>query len=168
MADQNIRKVTEGFRFQDQRDALQNFLNMCFTKVGLASGDNSKVKTGAAPVVMIGGYLYSFAAVSASGITSCAHQASNTTCIYAFCLNSNGSVKIIKGTEDASASVYAPGSIPTSLVTIGLFKVSMASDMSCYIGGGASGTNISSLSATSTTIEWFDVAMIPQGVILST
>lgn len=156
------RSVNDGFKWKEQREALQNFLNMCFSNVQLQSGWYSyRVTLGAAAVYCINGVMYSAAAVT-SGYTVCAAQASGTACIYGVGLTSNQSLVVTKGAEDASGSVYFP-TMPTSLCTVGYFLVSLAASVSAIIGS----VILQSLWSGGNSVTFYNCAQIPQGVILS-
>lgn len=167
------RKVNDGFRFADQREALQTFVNMCFVDCQLQSntGTNSGILGALVNITYtIGGYVYS--AALPSGLYSAPTQASGTVCYYAITINSAGSLSCVKGVEavhsdSASASVYLPN-IPASLCMIGWCRLSLASTMSYHFGSSPTVASLGqSASKVSITIEKGAVAMIPQNLIMS-
>ena len=164
-----IKRVVDGFKHIMQREALDVFINRCFTKVGCCSGPvtSTNAAFAYAPVVCIEGYIYSVAAV-ASGIelpqgAGYSTVASNKARMYAICVNSAGSVKLWGGSAVSAGDTTYIKDVPTSLCAVGLVKISMASTLSWTVGTNA----FLSASVTSATVQWWDISMIPQGVILS-
>lgn len=161
------RSVNDGFRWKDQREVFNTFLNMAFGITTLASGVAPTVSVSYAFIYTIGGHAYSVAA-GATGIASVsgntlAAQASGTYCLYGFGINSAGSIFAMKGAEKAAADydsvdVYLPA-MATSLCFIGYALVSLASGMSWSCGVSAFAGSF---------VTWKPCAFIPQGVILST
>lgn len=162
-----MRRIEEGFRFQDQRDALQTFLNMCFGHANIAQGVDSGNVTITSNnlsgfTYCINGYVYSVSyGLSASAIASTGMStvASGYTRLFAVTLNSAGSLVIFAGSQvsnDVSAYI---GSIPASVCVIALYKISMGSTSAFGVGSHSF--------ASAAPHEHWDVAFVPQGVILS-
>lgn len=156
------RRVNDGFRWKDQREVFDTFLNMCFGYPGLASGLSPTVSCSYAFLYTISGYMYStaaaatgFASVTSGNLTA---QTSGTVCKYAICINTGGSIFVIKGVEaSTSASAYLPA-VPSSLCFIGMLSCSTLSNASWSAG-------VSAITASLHVLT--NCAMIPQGCIIS-
>lgn len=156
------RKVTEGFRWQDQRDAINTFLNMCFSKISLGSGAGFGASCLYNMVVCIEGYIYSFGQASmALSSYNAISTASNYARLIALTVNSAGSFSWIPGSAvSLGAAAYFPESgIPASRAVVGFIRIS---------GASTSHVNFGSNSLGGMGIEYFDVCQIPQGVIIET
>lgn len=163
------RRVNDGFKHIMQREVLDNFINRCFTKVGATFDTTTSTNVGFAyaPVVCIEGYMYSIAAVASAsalpqgtGYSTCA---SGKARMWAICVNSAASVQLWGGSAVSAGLSCFVKDVPTSLCAVALLKISCASNNSFTIGAQGFG----SASIVSTTIQVWDISMIPQGVILS-
>lgn len=158
------RKINDGFKHQMERDAIRAFVNRCFSVASIASGVvSTNVTLAAAIQVCIEGYMYTVAAVT-SGITSQTAQASNTVCLYMVTVNSQ-SVMTVKGPDcSAGSTVWFNTAIPVSQCPVGMIKVSLASTVSWQMGKDAFGSGASLVSCT---VEYYNIGMVPEGVMLS-
>jgi hypothetical protein len=162
-----IRKINEGFRFQDQRDAIKTVLNMCFNPVGLSSGMGFGVSMLYNFQCCIEGYIYSFTAASFtteasyqlfSGVASAASQC---TRLLVLTVNSAASWSWFAGSfVSGGKDAYFPESgIPASRCVVGFVRISGSTTISTTFGSNSLGAM---------NAEFFNVCTIPQGVILDT
>ena len=173
------RKLNDGFKTQMEREVLRQFLNVPFFKAGLRSGVTStnvqlyRTWTGgggsmSALVFTIDGYAY-YTSLECSGNALPAGDgqsncASNHARMWAVCLNSGGSIVAYAGSVvSAGDTTYVGSAVPNSVCVVGLVKISCASTVSWTWGTNG----FSSASLTSITVEYWDCAFLPQGVILS-
>ena len=166
------RRINDGFKWQMSREVLNDLMTRCFNGAGLASGAISTKVYNANPLVYcIDGYLYSVAASGILGVIAIPQGAgysiiaSNKARMYAVCLNSAYSVFFYGGSVVSAGDTAYIGNadIPASQCPIGLIHFSMASTQSFAIGT----YGFESASMVSTTIRYFNISMIPQGVIIS-
>lgn len=170
------RKINDGFKHIMEREALEALLTRCYTKPGICSGYVSTNITFGTAVLStaigleycIGGYFYSIAAIASgkylpqgAGYSLCA---SGQARMWAVCLDSVGSVHLFGGSAVSAGQTTYLQSVPLlSVCPVGLVKISCASNFSFTLGTMAWG----SASILSTTVEYWDVSVLPQGVILS-
>jgi hypothetical protein len=162
------RTVKDGFKWIMAREALANFINRCFTKAGIVSGVvSTNITLAALTQYAIEGYMFSAPAVTSgryvpqgAGYSTCA---SGQARLWAVCLDSLASLTLWAGSAVSAGQTTYLKDVPTSLCIVGLVKVSCASNFSFTVGTMAWG----SASLVSCTVEYTDVSMIPQGVILS-
>jgi len=160
-----MKRINEAFKHISEREAVAGFLNMCFGPVGIVSGNvSTNIQLTYAAQIACEGYAYSVAAVM-SGTTSGHTVASGQARLFGVWLNSAGSMGIVAGSAvSASAACYLPSALAASRTLVGLVKVSMASTVSFTTGTNAWGSGASLVSCT---VQYWDVCMIPQGVILA-
>jgi hypothetical protein len=168
-----LRRINDGFKWAEARETLDSFISRCFFKAGICSGAVSTniqvTDRGAASWAFycIEGYMYSAAWVASgkylpdgAGQSTCA---SGYARMWAVCLDSVGSVHLYAGSAVSAGNSCFVASVPVSKCVVGLVKVSCASNFSFTVGTHAWG----SASITSTTVQYWDVSMLPQGVIVS-
>jgi hypothetical protein len=162
------RRIADGFKQTMEKEAIENFINRCFTKVNVVSGYvSTNVCFGYAAIYCIEGYMYSAVAVTSGkylpkgdGNSICA---SGKARMWAVCLDSVGSIHLYAGSAVNAGTSCFLGSVPTSVCPVGLVKVSCASNFSFTLGTMAWG----SASLVSCTVQFWDISTIPQGVILT-
>jgi hypothetical protein len=120
-----ITKISDAIVHQQIRDLLANFLNMCFTKVGLAiSSTNTKIKTATAATYSVAGAMYTKAATSAITITAGLDtQAVSKFCKYLVSLDASGNFTVTKGSDADTAAAAALPDVPADNTAVGYFQV---------------------------------------------
>jgi hypothetical protein len=166
------RRINDGFKWKMQRDVLNDLMTRCLNGGGIASGAISTKLYIANPIAYcIDGYLYSLAASAAwtfahpQGSAGYSNVVSNKARMFAVAVNSAGSVFVYAGSVVSAGDTAYIGNddVPASHCAIALVHVSMASTLSWVWGTNA----FESASVTSATIRYFNISMIPQGVIIS-
>ena len=101
---------------------------LCLGNAQLAEGTSANtIKTVQAIDFLINELLYTKAATDNIAMTACAQQAANTSCLYLITINSSGTVKTSKGTEQLTGSgqpLFYP-SVPANEAVIGGIKVAL-------------------------------------------
>jgi hypothetical protein len=170
------RRINDGFKHIMEREALEALLTRCYTKPGVVSGVVSTnitftpttYSTAKGLEYCIAGYFYSITPIASgkylpqgAGFSICA---SGQARMWAVCLDSVGSVHLYGGPAVSAGVAAQLQSVPLTLVCpVGLVKVSCASNFSFTLGTMAWG----SASLVSCTVEYWDISVLPQGVILS-
>jgi hypothetical protein len=144
----------------------------CASKAGLAEGTNTHtIKTaapnGAGVDFGIGGLGYHLADGDNIAMSDLAVQAELTTCLYLVCVNSSGTVSMVKGTEILTADLAAGNKVlrwpaPTAdTCPIGAIRIEMADGYTFTCG-------TTDLSATGVTDTYYDfVGGVPDAPLRS-
>lgn len=126
----------------------------------LAEGTNANtIKTTAATDFMIGELLYSKAATDNIAMTACAQQAAYTSCLYLVTINSSGTVKLTKGTEQKTGSslpLLWPA-VPANEAVLGAIKIAM--------GNATFTSGTTDLSAANVTATYYNYMTLPSFVL---
>ena len=165
-----IRPINDGFKHQMQREVIAGFLNMCFQKAGLASGETSGNLTltsyvNSGFIYTIGGTFYSKFSAQCSftpvvGESGMSTVASDKARLYAVCMTSDGSMVLWAGDAVSAGSANVTAfcdKAPASQCIIGTLLISNASTTSWAVGSDVGSTNN----------VLTDCFMVPQGVIIN-
>ena len=167
------RRINDGFKWQMQREVLNDVMTRCFNGAGLASGAISTKVYNANPLVYcIDGYLYSVAASGILGVIALPQGAGYSTC----CIEQGPYVcsvlklclqcvllwwfRCLCGRYCLHRQCRHPG-------------ISVSDSADPYFHGidiralQSGPMAFESASVTSATIRYFNISMIPQGVIIS-
>lgn len=143
----------------------------CFSKAGLGIGSTAtQVKiaapNGAGVDYAIDGVMYHKADAATVAITAADEQAAGTVCLYLVCLDADGTLSTVKGTEVDSDDLTAGSEVidwptPTaSTCPIGAVKVTTNSSTTFTAGTTA-------LSATGVTDVYIDLFAVPTAPLTS-
>jgi hypothetical protein len=127
----------------------------------LAEGTNANtIKTVQAIDFMIGEQLYSKAVTDNIAMTAAAQQAALTSCMYLITINSSGTVKVTKGTEQVTGSgqpLLWP-TVPANEAVIGAIKIATAAATTFTSGS-------TDLSAAGITATYYNYMALPSFVL---
>jgi hypothetical protein len=160
------RKINDGFKDIMAREAVNHFMNMCFTRAPVTNGDTSgnigfTSYAQSYIVYTIDGKFYSAPIITsgyAIGQSGMSNVDSGKARLYAICLTSNQSIVLWAGSQVSAGVTAYINTVPTSQCCVGTVLISNGATTS-WKAGSAIGSAAPS--------EWTPVACIPQGVILS-
>jgi hypothetical protein len=161
-----LRPIDDGFKKQMEREVIQGFLNLCFTKNNITNGDTSGnigfVSYAHSWIAYtIGGKIFS-APIITSGVgqdvPGMSAVGSGKARLFAICLTSNASI-VLWGGDQVSAGVQAYcNTPPASQCVVGTVLISNAATVSWVVG---------SIITSAAPIAWADCFMVPQGAIIN-
>lgn len=163
------RRLNDGFKHIMEREVLEGILTRCLSKAKLGSATISanRLMVVSDVTYCIDGYMYKLSVAASilmgEGLPLGAGQsgcASGMARMWAACLTKAGSLVLYGGPAVSAGKFVGINNVPLlDVCPVGLVKVSNNATTSFAVGTNAFGS--------ATSVEYFDISVLPQGVIIS-
>ena len=117
-------KTADAFRWKGEQNSVQNFLNMCFTTVGLAEGTNdATVKTANTATYIVDGIHAAKTATDNVAIPAGTVIPISSYCKFLVSLDVSGNFTVTQGTYASTSAGAVLPDCPASNTPIGYFLI---------------------------------------------